>query len=308
MQGGGENHGRVRVINSTEEFDEALVLAAVGHRLVVVDYFATWCGPCKFIAPLFAQLSEKYPDVDFLKVDVDKQKEVAARAGISAMPTFHFIKTGTTVEELRGANAARLEELIQKHRSSSAGGESAEGSSSSADETLTFPPGHGDITEYVDRSQATCLNASEEHPWQHILTKEETYLESDCDEQLLVYLPFKQPLKIHSLNFVAPTDGRAPQTVKLYVNQPTMDFQSPDSIPATQELHLGAEDITESSLIPLKFVKFQNVTSLTLFVEDNQGQEPTSVIQRLRIIGKTVQATNMNEFKRVAGEKGEVHG
>lgn len=74
------------------------------------------CGPCKYIGPIFAQLAEANPDIEFVKIDVDQAEEVAGLCGISAMPTFQFYKGGEKVDEMRGADAARLEQLISEHK------------------------------------------------------------------------------------------------------------------------------------------------------------------------------------------------
>merc|ERR1712137_242477 len=107
------DHGRVRIIHSHEEFTQQLQNAA---NLVVVDWSAQWCGPCNQIFPLVVQLSNDYPDVTFLKVDVDENRALAQAHGIRAMPTFHFFKKSAKVDELQGADAAGLESRIQKHR------------------------------------------------------------------------------------------------------------------------------------------------------------------------------------------------
>ena len=78
---------------------------------VVIDFFATWCGPCKRIAPLFENLADKfYPAIAFLKVDVDESPELIDRFDISAMPTFIFLKDGKLVKRVEGADVEALEE------------------------------------------------------------------------------------------------------------------------------------------------------------------------------------------------------
>ncbi|KAF5402401.1 Thioredoxin-domain-containing [Paragonimus heterotremus] len=83
--------------------------------LVVIDFFATWCGPCKEVAPQFAQFSEKYSNVCFLKIDVDQFPEATDTYKVSAMPTFVFLKGGHVVETVVGGNITKVEAAIQKH-------------------------------------------------------------------------------------------------------------------------------------------------------------------------------------------------
>ncbi|TPX77084.1 hypothetical protein CcCBS67573_g01634 [Chytriomyces confervae] len=78
------------------------------------DWFATWCGPCKVISPVFAEMAKEYTNLVFVKVDVDEVPEAAEGAGIRAMPTFQFYKSGKKIDELVGANAGKLRELIAK--------------------------------------------------------------------------------------------------------------------------------------------------------------------------------------------------
>ena len=76
---------------------------------VVIDFFATWCGPCKRVAPLFEKLAEEYVGMTFLKVDVDESAEIAEEFQIRAMPTFVFLKDGRVVKRVEGADMAQLE-------------------------------------------------------------------------------------------------------------------------------------------------------------------------------------------------------
>lgn len=82
-------------------------------KQLLVDFTASWCGPCKMIGPFFEELAAKYPDVMFVKVDVDDLDDVAADCGISAMPTFHLYSNGVKVGELTGADKGKLEDLAK---------------------------------------------------------------------------------------------------------------------------------------------------------------------------------------------------
>lgn len=104
-------------VGSPDEMDT--VLKSAGDTLVVVDYSTTWCGPCKVIAPVYEQMSEKYEDVVFVKVMGDATPETGdlmKREGIRAVPAFHFWKTGKRVLDFTGAKAAAIEEGIAEHK------------------------------------------------------------------------------------------------------------------------------------------------------------------------------------------------
>jgi len=85
------------------------------EELVVLDCFATWCGPCKVIAPKVVEFSDKYTNAHFYKIDVDELSDVAQELGIRAMPTFKLFKHGEEVGEVVGANPKALEAAIQEH-------------------------------------------------------------------------------------------------------------------------------------------------------------------------------------------------
>ncbi len=70
--------------------------------LVLVDFFATWCGPCKMIAPHVAQLAEDYSALKVCRLDVDEAMDVARAYGILSIPTLLFFKNGEVVEKLVG--------------------------------------------------------------------------------------------------------------------------------------------------------------------------------------------------------------
>uniref|UniRef100_A0A6T7WGS0 Thioredoxin domain-containing protein n=1 Tax=Cryptomonas curvata TaxID=233186 RepID=A0A6T7WGS0_9CRYP len=102
--------GSLDMIATKEEFDAALKEA--GSKLVVVDFTASWCGPCQQIAPVFKGLAQEFKDVVFLKVDVDENKETAEHCGVTSMPTFQFYRSGSKLDEFSGADEDRLRSKI----------------------------------------------------------------------------------------------------------------------------------------------------------------------------------------------------
>ncbi len=84
-------------ITSREEF-----LDAIKEGTVIVDFYATWCGPCKMLTPVLEQLSEENPDLVVLKVDVDEVGSLAAQFGIQAVPTLLLFKGGQQIDTRMG--------------------------------------------------------------------------------------------------------------------------------------------------------------------------------------------------------------
>ncbi|KAJ3511393.1 hypothetical protein NLJ89_g4130 [Agrocybe chaxingu] len=97
------------------------ILSKDKGKLSVIDFHATWCGPCHAIAPVYESLAKQYPNVNFLKCDVDAASEVAKQYSVSAMPTFIFLKGTTKVDQVRGANKAALEATLKSHAVTSKG-------------------------------------------------------------------------------------------------------------------------------------------------------------------------------------------
>ena len=90
---------------------------AGGNELVLVDFWAEWCGPCRWFAPVFEQASERHGDVVFGKVDTEAQQELAAAFGIMSIPTLMIIRDKVVLYAQPGAlPEPALEDLIAKAR------------------------------------------------------------------------------------------------------------------------------------------------------------------------------------------------
>ncbi|KAE9554999.1 hypothetical protein FO519_001817 [Halicephalobus sp. NKZ332] len=101
----------VRAVYSLSEFQN--ILKEAGKRLVVVDFHAVWCGPCKMIAPVMEELSNEFTAAIFLKVDVDQVRDIAGTYQIRAMPTFVFISEQGEIDRMQGASPGGLRTKIQ---------------------------------------------------------------------------------------------------------------------------------------------------------------------------------------------------
>ena len=98
---------------NTEKFDELIK----GEKPVVCDFFATWCGPCKMLAPVMEKMAEEYGDkAEFVKVDIDENMELSARYGIMSIPLVAVFKNGEmTAKSLGYMSKSEMSEFLSKN-------------------------------------------------------------------------------------------------------------------------------------------------------------------------------------------------
>ncbi|KAI4278930.1 MAG: hypothetical protein LQ337_000632 [Flavoplaca oasis] len=151
------------------------------------------------------------------------------------------------------------------------------------------------IWKQIDFESIRTLNESEpdqgakivEKTWSQRLDPE-PMLESDSDEQILMFVPFTGVLKLHSVLVRSLEDSSAPKTLKLYLNRDDLDFSTASDLQPKQTLELS--QTSEIQDLPVKRTSFGNTYSLTLFFEDNFGND----ITRISWIGFKGEFMNLN--------------
>ncbi|XP_047321718.1 thioredoxin H-type 1-like [Impatiens glandulifera] len=103
--------GQVIGCHSLDAFEYYMERSNEPNQLVVINFTATWSGPCSLITPVLAELAKEFPQVIFIKVDVDELRTVSIDFRVDGMPTFLFVKEGIIVD---GVVGARVEELKSK--------------------------------------------------------------------------------------------------------------------------------------------------------------------------------------------------
>ena len=256
------------------------------------------------------------------------------------MPTFIVFKNGQRVETVNGADQRQLAAMVKKiAQEADEDGEGFGESSGSARSWLgaSLPRGYKDITDEIDVKGLDLLNADSEFAGARQLFAAEQpaglaagkkgkeaaaakedggsegkkdWVESDTDEQLMLYLPFQSTLKVHTLQITSlakegesSEDVMRPKTVKLYTNRPhTLGFDEAEGVTPTQSITLRPQDWDEetgTAKAELRFVKFQGVTSLVVFVVDGEGSGERTRIDRLRLIGETGEKREMGKLEKI---------
>lgn len=106
------SYSQIPKLKTLQEFQDEILVANNGVK--VIDFYATWCGPCKAMIPHISKIMNEYPKVKFYKVDVDEAMDIARTCDVSAMPTFLLVRDGRITNKIVGANPMALENGIKE--------------------------------------------------------------------------------------------------------------------------------------------------------------------------------------------------
>ena len=199
-----------------------------------------------------------------------------------------------------------------------------------------LPKGYSDVTDQVDTRGLDLLNSASEcgnartlfdntkpsslgsgagkgkGPSSEKEEEKKDWVESDTDEQLMLYVPFISTLKVHTLHITSlpPKDDdeapMRPKTIQIYSNRAhVLGFDEAEDLPATQSITLNPQewdDKTGTVKVELRFVKFQNVTSLVVFIVDGEGDGEKVRIDRVRIVGETGEKRDPGKLEKVTDQ------
>lgn len=187
-------------------------------------------------------------------------------------------------------------------------GSASAGASSSGDSSKL--PGTQLLNSMIDLTSLECLNQDNAHPVLNAIRardsgEDEALLQSDADvdPQLLIKAGFRQPVKLKAICFYGSSeDQTAPQVVKVFLGKTDLGFEDAQEQEATQTLQLSAAEVDQGEAVQLRFVKFQNVTTIQLFIESNFGADVTK-IKSIEFLGTPAETVDMKAWK--AGQVGQ---
>lgn len=255
-------------------------------------------------------------------------------------PTFIVFESGRKTQTVQGADPRRLNEVIQRlaaeaTRSDNGSGETVASGAGGAWLGAAVAKGYSDVTDQVDATGLDLLNRDNEAGEPRVLfdtakpsglsakgkgksAGPKDWVESDTDEQLMLYIPFQSALKVHSLHLTSlpPAESEddeeipmRPRRISLYTNRShVLGFDEAEDIPAVQSVDIKREDWdanTGTAKVDLRFVKFQNVTSLVMFFEDGDGDGEKLRVDRIRFVGDAGEKRAMGKLEKIGDEPGE---
>lgn len=170
----------------------------------------------------------------------------------------------------------------------------------------------GDVRTLFESSQPKSLKKGKSAATGSDETKD--WVESDVDNQLMLYVPFNSNLKVHTIHITSCVSGDddddeapvRPKTIHIWTNrQHNLGFEEAEDIPATQTIELKDSDWdaqTATAKLELRFVKFQNIYSLVIFVADGDGDSEKTRIDRIRFVGDTGEKRAMGKLEKIGAD------
>lgn len=301
-----------------------------------------------------------------------KHPDIAAAYQIEDPPKVVAFSNGKALQTSKNADLSSLRDLLKLRGAlagaggsgSGAGGGGESSGSAAARNWLgaALPRSYKDVSDQIELKRVELLNVDSEKGGVRVLfspekpsalsagkgkdTAQADWVESDTDEQLLLFMPFQSMLKLHTLQVrlvyrqicflffsffckwltyaaslyqitsLPPTGDDVdedetpmrPKTIKLYSNRPhNLDFDQAESTDPTQEIEISTSDWNAEGTanIPLRFVKFQNINSLVIFVESGDGSSEKVRLDRLRLIGDAGEKREMGKLEKIGDEQGE---
>ena len=253
-------------------------------------------------------------------------------------------KDQQVISTVRGADPRKLSEVVKKLAAEAdtegSGGFGEAGSADSGWSGIPLPKGYDDVTDQVDVRGLDLLNSDSELGDARTLFSpskpsalnsgkgkddssggetEKDWVESDTDEQLMLFVPFQSTLKVHTLQITSlpPKDAHEdridipmrPKTMHLYLNRPQiLGFEEAEDISATQTIILHPQDwdsATGTAKVELRFVKFQKVSSLVMFISDGNGNGEKVRVDRIKIVGEKGEKRELGKLEKIGDQVGE---
>ncbi|KAK1827174.1 PITH domain-containing protein [Podospora conica] len=324
-------------ISSPEQFGQLLQ----SSKFVMAYFFKSTSNP-DITSTLYRQLADTLASsarVAFVEINIDQQKSIKDAYEVTSTPSFFYFRDGVVVQKVHSVTPSQLRELVarvfkdatEKTEAGTASAAAAAAASTSSQAKwrgADLPRGYSDVNDQIELQRSELLNYDASCGGVRVLfdgskpsalsggkATAKDWVESDTDEQLMLYIPFQSVLKLHTLQITSlpPKDDdddeapMRPRTIKLFTNKAhNLGFDEAEDMAGTQDIELSEKDWNAEGTanIPLRFVKFQKVTSLVIFVVDGDGESEKVRLDRVRLVGEAGEKREMGKLEKI-GEGSE---
>ncbi|ODM94509.1 Thioredoxin-like protein 1 [Orchesella cincta] len=278
----------IKIVADDDEFNA--VIKAAGDDLVVIDFFTTWCRPCRSMEPVFEEMAMRYPKVIFLKVDADKCFDTAMSYRVTGVPYFVIYFNKMVVETVQGANQQELELKIRLAEIESRRAAALQQNAPNLATTISTFGRLGSIAQYIDFERSQCINDLSPTSFHNFLIGKKLVSGKGSGKLLLLYA-FTQKVMLQSFKIRAnPQTG--PKVLRFFINHPkVLDFGVGSTLAPSQEVTLSHQDLTAERAIELRSGGFQMVTNVQIFVTSGQSKNSKIEIESLQLFGAPVLST-----------------
>ncbi|KAG4433138.1 hypothetical protein IFR05_011380 [Cadophora sp. M221] len=279
--------------------------------LLIIDFYATWCGPCKAISPVFGRLSTPHASssagtgIVFAQVDVDKAKDVAQTCGITAMPTFQFFRGGKKIDEVKGADVQQLSTKVGYYigEAEKAGGNTQGSGSSGSGSTSTEKKTIGSLRSLIDVEKGRLVNATLLSSLRNIASPPPAgySLASTGTPKLLIYIPFTSAVIPSSITIRVAKGSdltSAPSRITIGSNVPV-------TIRKLEDKKTGEMKETHDLDMDSSMGKAENEQAFNVFSDEFVGGEVTLKLKGSKF-GKGVKSLLVKVERNLSGEEGTI--
>ncbi|KAL1891223.1 Thioredoxin-like protein 1 [Ceratocystis pirilliformis] len=269
-------------------------------------------------------------NVAFGKVNVDLRSEIAAHFNIIGTPSIATFLKGKLDKVMKEPELKQIGNIGRELRLRARISDQLSGGGPSEPEAMwngaSIARGYADITGSVDCKGVDLLNSDDSarkllspskpsalRPGSAAAAaiEERDWVESSVDQQLLLYTPLDSVSKLHTIQITSlpPKENEEddaeimrPKLIYVYINQPhNLDFNEADDLPPTQAITLADKDWNDQGTanIPLRFVKFQKITSIVLYFVEGDGESDITRIDRIRYIGEVGESRKVTKLEKI---------
>jgi len=263
--------GNLVHINADEEF-VALMETTGDSRLVVVDFYTTWCKPCKEMNPIISRLAQSFPKTLFIKVNAEKCMDTSTEYNISGVPAFVFFRNNSVIDHIQGKDPEQLERKIKLYEvpkpvtplKNTVVGSTGTSSGTAASGFY----GISSVGKYLDKDNCRCFNDLAVTSFQAFLDGRKLSSGKGVGKLLMVYV-FNQPLMLQHFKIKAQKHS-GPKSIKFFINQPiTSDFENLTNLTPVQENILTESDLLGENKLDFEAVRIKPVSVLHVLVPEN---------------------------------------